>query len=61
MPAELTDLGSGVFRIRWGRPPNDSYVIIDTKLQAVLYDSAPKELIDVPDPPQYLELEQEYE
>ena len=61
VPAEITELGGGVSRIQWGRQPNAAYVIVDAKLQAVIEDSSPKELIDAPDPLLYPDLRFEEE
>jgi len=56
----VTDLGNSVFKIQWGDVSAAAgYLIVDPELQAVLADSAPKEWIEVPDPPRYEDLELE--
>jgi hypothetical protein len=40
-PATLEDLGSGVFRVRWGSAQPGPYVMIDTEKDLIIEDSNP--------------------
>ena len=55
IPPQLDDLGSGVFRVTWGKSPNTAFATIDTKQFLIVNDSHKSNPTNVPfEQPRYL-------